>query len=132
MRVCRASTGGLTGGQGPTRASQVFDLDSMSDEDQFGLLIVSLFIFHKPFQPPFTWWRLAILLSVSAPLHANGLTARTSTVLLWSGFGGDLLRVARLLGCDATGLAAGVAFLDALPGGPGWHTFSRRIRSRCP
>jgi hypothetical protein len=24
MRVCRASTGGHTGGQGPTRASQVY------------------------------------------------------------------------------------------------------------
>ena len=56
MRVCRASTGGLTGGQGPTRASQVYlILTTWPMKIQFGFLIVFLFSFHKAFQPPFAW-----------------------------------------------------------------------------
>jgi hypothetical protein len=56
MRVCRASTGGLTGGQGPTRASQVYlILTACPMKIEFGFLIVSLFSSHKHFQLPFTW-----------------------------------------------------------------------------
>jgi hypothetical protein len=41
MRVCRASTGGLTGGQGPTRASQVYlILITCQMKIKFGFLIV--------------------------------------------------------------------------------------------
>ena len=55
MRVCRASTGGLSGGQGPTRASQVYLIFiTWPMKIKFGFLTVFLFSFHKPFQPPFT------------------------------------------------------------------------------
>ena len=63
MRVRRASTGGLSGGQGPTRASHVSYLIRKTCPTRmlFGFLIVDLFNFHKPCQPPLTWLRPATL-----------------------------------------------------------------------
>ena len=56
MRVRRAFTGGLSGGQGPTRASHVcyLILRTCPTRMLFGFLTFDLFNFHKPFQPPFT------------------------------------------------------------------------------
>jgi hypothetical protein len=56
MRVCRASTGGLTGGQGPTRASLVYlILMTCQMKIRSGFLIVFWLSINKGFQPPFTW-----------------------------------------------------------------------------
>ena len=55
MRVRRASTGGLSGGQGPTRASHVYLIfRTCPTRLLFGFLTFDLFSFHKPFHPPLT------------------------------------------------------------------------------
>jgi hypothetical protein len=113
------------------RQSGLFDLDSLSNEDRVWVLDRLFVLLAQAFPATIHVVTPGDLAERLAPLHANGLTARTSTVLLWSGLVGDLLRrVARLLGCDAPGLVTGVALLDALPGGAGWNAFSRRTRSR--
>jgi hypothetical protein len=55
MRVCRASAGGLSGGQGPTRASHVYlTLKACPTRITFGFFKRDLLSFHMPRQPPLT------------------------------------------------------------------------------
>jgi hypothetical protein len=107
MRVCRASTGGHTGGQGPTRAIQVYlilRIENLPYVDQVRILDRLLAELRQALPTALDVIALSDLAKHVTALDVNDFIA--STVLLLSRLLGDLdLRVAHVLRFGRSGIA---------------------------